>query len=180
MLDLGYTPEEIARGGLHVYTTVDLRINETAQSIARNQVASLSANNISNAAVVVLKPITGEILGMVGSIDYNNEAIDGHVNVTTAVRQPGSTMKPFTYSAALERGMTPGDVIWDTRTSIGIPGQESYVPRNYDGGYHGPMTIRTALANSYNIPAVQTLRHNVGVDYLLKLHATVRCCQFRR
>jgi len=87
--------------------------------------------------------------------------------VAIALRQPGSTMKPFTYSAALEAGvMTPGSVIWDTQTSIGIPGQPQYVPRNYDGAFHGPMTMRFALGNSYNIPAVQTLRQ-VGVDYLL-------------
>jgi hypothetical protein len=104
---------------------------------------------------------------MVGSIDYNSTVIDGRVNVAIALRQPGSTMKLFTYAAALERGMSAGDVIWDTRTDIGIPGQPMYTPRNYDGAFHGPMTMRRALANSYNIPAVQTLRI-VGVDYLLQ------------
>lgn len=118
--------------------------------------------------VVVLKPLTGEIVAMVGSVDYNNDAIDGRVNVTTSVRQPGSTMKAFTYAAAMETGQTPGDVIWDTPTTIGIPGQPGYTPRNYDGQFHGPMNMRTALANSYNIPAVQTLRR-YGVDYLLGL-----------
>jgi membrane peptidoglycan carboxypeptidase len=173
MRDLGYSPDEIARGGLHVYTTVDLRLNEIAQGVARNQVLTLAGHNISNAAVIVTKPLTGEIMAMVGSIDYHNEAIDGHVNVTTAFRQPGSTMKPFTYSAAMEAGMTPGDVIWDTRTSIGIPGQPAYVPRNYDGAFHGPVILRYALANSFNIPAVQTLRSMGpnGVQYLLDMMA---------
>ncbi len=168
MTDLGYSPEEITRGGLRVYTTIDQNVNTMAQQVAANQVSRLAGNNVSNAAVVITKPLTGEIIGMVGSIDYNNEAIDGSVNVATAFRQPGSTMKPFTYSAAIERGMSSGDVIWDTRTEIGIPGQPVYTPRNYDGTFHGPMTMRTALANSYNIPAVQTLRL-VGVDYLLEL-----------
>ena len=168
MRDLGYSPEEITRGGLRVYTTIDQNVNNLAQQAAANQVSRLAANNVSNAAVVAIKPLTGEIIAMVGSIDYNNEAIDGSVNVATAFRQPGSTMKPFTYSAAIERGMTPGDVIWDTRTEIGIPGQPLYTPRNYDGAFHGPMTMRTALASSFNIPAVQTLRL-VGVDYLLEL-----------
>jgi len=166
MTDLGYTPEDIARGGLRVYTTIDQEINAMAQTAAVNQVAGLARQNVSNAAVVVIKPLTGEILGMVGSIDYNSQTIDGRVNVTIALRQPGSTMKPFTYSAAMERGMTPGDVIWDTKTDIGIAGQPGYSPRNYDGRFHGPVTMRTALSNSYNIPAVQTLRL-VGVDYLL-------------
>jgi penicillin-binding protein 1C len=168
MENLGYTPEDITRGGWRVYTTIDQNVNNLAQQAAAQQVANLANKNVSNAAVIVLKPLTGEILGMVGSIDYNSETIDGRVNVTIALRQPGSTMKPFTYSAGIERGMTPGDVIWDTRTDIGIPGQPMYTPRNYDGAFHGPVIMRSALANSYNIPAVQTLRL-VGVDYLLDL-----------
>lgn len=167
MTSIGYDPQAIALGGLRVYTTLDLRINDLTQEAVREQVNKLQANNVGNGAVVILKPVTGEILAMVGSKDYNDESIDGRVNVTTSRRQPGSTMKPFTYAAAMERGMTAGDVIWDTRTRIGIPGGDIYEPRNYDGTFHGPMGMRTALANSYNIPAVQTLRHNVGVDYLL-------------
>lgn len=167
MTRLGYSAEDVARGGYKVYTTIDQRINTMAQQAAAEQVARLAANRVSNAAVFVMKPTTGEILAMVGSIDYNNDAIDGRVNVTTAFRQPGSTMKIFTYSAAMERGMSAGDVIWDTPTEIGIPGQPMYVPRNYDGAFHGPMRMRYALANSYNIPAVQTLRL-AGVDYLLE------------
>ncbi|MCU0511451.1 MAG: transglycosylase domain-containing protein [Anaerolineae bacterium] len=168
MTDLGYPPEEVARGGFRVYTTVDQQINAMAQNTARTQVSTLTDRQVSNAAVIALKPLTGEILAMVGSIDYNSTLIDGRVNVTIALRQPGSTMKAFTYAAAMERGMTAGDVIWDTRTDIGIAGQPTYSPRNYDGRFHGPVTIRSALANSYNIPAVQTLRL-VGVDYLLEL-----------
>ena len=168
MTGLGYSPEDIARGGLRVYTTLDQNVNRLAQRAAANQVAQMTAHNASNAAVVVVKPLTGEIIAMVGSIDYDSDAIDGSVNVTIAFRQPGSAVKPFTYSAAMERGMTPGDVIWDTRAQIEIPGQPMYEPRNYDGLFHGPMTMRTALASSYNIPAVQTLRL-VGVDSMLEL-----------
>jgi len=168
MLGLGHHPEDIARGGLRVYTTLDQHVNRLAQQAAARRVAQLAAQRVSNAAVIVTKPLTGEIIAMVGSVDYNSEAIDGSVNVTTAFRQPGSTVKPFTYAAAMERGMRAGDVLWDTRTQIEIPGQPLYRPRNYDGVFHGPMTMRTALANSYNIPAVQTLRL-VGVDYLLGL-----------
>ncbi len=170
MNNLGYGPEEIARGGLQVYTTVDLTITDLAQTAVAEQVAKLRvSNNVGNGAAVVINPQTGEILAMIGSADYNDDSIDGRVNVTTALRQPGSTMKPFTYSGAMERGMTPGDVIWDTKTRIGIPGQPAYEPVNYDRRFHGPMRLREALANSYNVPAVQTLRHWVGVDYLLDL-----------
>lgn len=161
MADLNYTPEDVARGGLRVYTTVDMQINEMAQRIAADQVAALAGNNVTNAAVVVLQPVTGEIFGMIGSVDYNNDAIDGRVNVAISQRQPGSTMKPFTYSAALELGMTPGDIIWDTPTDIA-----GYVPHNYDRTFRGPVRIREALAQSLNIPAVQTLRQ-VGVENLL-------------
>ena len=168
MTGLGYSPEAIAQSGLRVYTTLDQDVNRLAQRAAAEQVTKMAAHNASNAAVVAVKPLTGEIVAMVGSIDYSNEAIDGSVNVTIAFRQPGSTVKPFTYAAAMERGMTPGDVIWDTRTEIEIPGQPMYEPRNYDGAFHGPMTMRTALASSYNIPAVQTLRR-AGVDSLLEL-----------
>jgi penicillin-binding protein 1C len=168
MNEIGFTPADVARGGFQVFTTVDLQVNDLAEATAREQIARLAANNVSNAAVVVLKPLTGEILAMVGSVDYNNEAIDGRVNVTISLRQPGSTMKAFTYAAAIENGMTPGDVIWDTRTQIGIPGQPTYEPVNYDRAFHGPLIMRTALANSYNIPAVQTLRR-YGVGYLLSL-----------
>ncbi len=168
MRSLGYSPEDITAGGLRVYTTLDQDVNRLAQRAAAAQVAQLQAKNVSNAAVVVVKPVSGEIIAMVGSVDYNNEAIDGSVNVTTAFRQPGSTMKPFTYSAALERGMSTIGVLWDTRTQIALPGAPVYSPRNFDNAFHGPMTMRAALANSYNIPAVQTLRL-VGVDYLLSL-----------
>ena len=168
MQSLGYSSEEIALGGLQVFTTVDLEINDQAQAIAAQQIASLDpSQDVSNAAVVVVKPLTGEILAMVGSINYENDLIDGRVNVTTRRRQPGSTMKPFTYAAALELDLlTAGDVIWDTPMRLEQPGQAPYEPDNYDNSFHGPMTLRYALANSYNIPAVQTLRQ-VGVDYLL-------------
>jgi penicillin-binding protein 1C len=161
MSELGYTPEQIARGGLRVYTTVDLELNQLAQSVARSQISGLAANRASNAAVLILKPVTGEILAMVGSIDYNNDAIQGRVNVTISPRQPGSTIKALTYAAAMEQGMTAADVIWDTQTDIA-----GYRPVNYDRRFHGPMRMREALANSYNIPAVQTLRR-IGVPTLL-------------
>ena len=165
---LGFTPDDITRGGLRVYTTLDRAVNDLAQADAANHVAGLWNRNVSNGAVLALRPATGEIIAMVGSVDYDNAAIDGSVNVTTAFRQPGSAVKPFTYAAAMERGMSSGDALWDIRTEIEIPGSPPYMPRNYDGAFHGPMTMRTALANSYNIPAVQTLRA-IGVETLLDM-----------
>ncbi|MBN2305329.1 MAG: transglycosylase domain-containing protein, partial [Anaerolineae bacterium] len=157
----------IAGGGLRVYTSVDMDFQRIAEDVARQQVAQLQAvHNMNNAAVIVLRPETGEILAMVGSVDFENELIDGQVNVTIAQRQPGSAMKPFTYAAAMEHGWNAATVIWDTQTRIPIAGQQDYEPGNYDNAYHGPVRVREALANSYNIPAVQTLRQ-IGVDYLL-------------
>ncbi|MGQ9849776.1 MAG: transglycosylase domain-containing protein [Aggregatilineaceae bacterium] len=168
-LDAAMFRRELARGGLQVYTTVNMDIQRLAESVARAQVSQLkAAHNMNNAAVVVIRPDTGEILAMVGSVDFNDEAIDGQVNVTVARRQPGSAMKPFTYAAAMEQGWSAATVIWDVETRIPIPGQPDYVPVNYDRAYHGPVRVREALANSYNIPAVQTLRQ-VGVEYLIWL-----------
>lgn len=168
MTEIGFSPEDLTTGGFRVYTTLDQDINNIALGAARTQVANLANNNVSNAAVVVLQPLTGQIMAMVGSVDYNNDAIDGRVNVTIALRQPGSTLKPFTYAAGMELGMTASDVLWDTPIEIPQIGQAPYVPVNYDRAFHGPMTIRRALANSYNIPAVQTVRLT-GVDYLLDM-----------
>lgn len=158
---LGYPAAQVGAGGFRVYTTLDLRVNGLAETAARDQIAGLAANNVSNASVLALQPITGEILAMVGSVDYDDDSIDGRVNVAISPRQPGSTVKSFTYAAAMEMGYTAGNIMWDTATTI-----EGYTPRNYDNTFHGPMRIRTALANSYNIPAVQTLRR-VGVENLL-------------
>lgn len=167
VVSLGYTPEDVARGGWRVYTTVDLSLNRDVQAAINTQLSQLTANNVSNGAVVVMKPLTGELLAMVGSADYDNDAIDGRVNVATSLRQPGSSIKPFTYAAAMENGMSPADVIWDTTMrSVPVPGLTTW-PVNYDRTYHGPVSMRYALANSYNVTAVQVLQQAVGVERLL-------------
>jgi penicillin-binding protein 1C len=154
-------------GGLKVYTTLDPRFQNMAQETASNQIAQIrEPNNANNAAVVILKNGTGEILAMLGSVDYNDEAIDGRVNMAIAPRQPGSSIKPLTYAAALERGHTAASVLWDVQMQIPDGSGSVYAPRNYDGAFHGPVRMRDALANSYNIPAVSMLRQ-VGVPELL-------------
>jgi penicillin-binding protein 1C len=164
---LGYPPDAIANGGLQVFTTLDLRFQDLAERTAQAHVESLrAAHNLTNSAVVVLHPVNGEVLAMVGSVDYWDDSIDGRVNVALSARQPGSTMKPFTYAAAMEQGWSTANIIWDTELRLESPGQPAYAPVNYDGAFHGPVRVRDALANSYNIPAVQTLRE-VGVPYLL-------------
>jgi membrane peptidoglycan carboxypeptidase len=157
-----FGPDLVYRGGLKVYTTLDLDLNNEAERIAREQVAKLmeEGHNASNACVVALRPKTGEILAMVGSIDYWSEEIDGNVNVCVADpgRQPGSSFKPFTYATAFaQKALTPATMVMDVRRSFPDPPNPPYVPENYDREYHGSVRLRQALARSYNIPAVWTL-----------------------
>ncbi|MFV9503172.1 MAG: transglycosylase domain-containing protein [Oscillochloridaceae bacterium umkhey_bin13] len=159
-LERQYGPDLLYRAGLRVVTSLDLAWQSEAQRIAQEQIAQLRSRNASNAAVVMLAP-DGQILAMVGSVDF--DAPDGQVNVAMAPRQPGSALKPFVYAAALQRGWTPATVIWDTPTRWVNPDGVVYEPRNYDRRFHGPMRLRMALANSLNIPAVKALEY-VGVD----------------
>ena len=159
-------PYFIWRNGLQVSTTLDLDLQKKAEEVARAQVAKVrEKNNVHNASVVALRPTTGEIVAMVGSLDYNDEENDGEVNVAISNRQPGSSFKLFTYLTALQQGYTPASMIVDVRTVF--PDAEApYVPENYDRKYHGPQFLRDALARSYNIPAVWMLS-KVGVKNVI-------------
>jgi membrane peptidoglycan carboxypeptidase len=163
LLESRYGPEALTRGGWQITTTLDLRLQTYVEQAAREWIASRAAqHDVNNAAVVVMKPGTGEILAMVGSLDYFNEGIDGQVNVALRPRQPGSSIKPVTYSAAMERGWNTGDVIWDVPIELDLGDGQKMTPRNYDGRFHGPLLLRDALANSYNIPPIQLIR-DIGV-----------------
>ena len=163
-----YDPQTIYRSGFTIYTTLDPNLQDRAQQIVAEQVALLIDKNAHNGALVAIKPSTGEIMAMVGSVDFYNEAIDGQVNMATSpTRQPGSSIKPINYVAAFEKGWTPATLIWDVPSEFPPSGnpndpREPYKPVNYDGRFHGPMTVRTALSNSFNVPAVKTLQF-VGI-----------------
>ena len=163
-----YDPQTIYRSGFTIYTTLDPNLQDIAQRIVTEQVAALIDKNAHNGALVAIRPSTGEILAMVGSADFYDEAIDGQVNMATSpTRQPGSSIKPITYVAAFEKGWTPATLIWDVPSEFPPSGdpndpREPYKPVNYDERFHGPMTVRTALANSFNVPAVKTLNF-VGI-----------------
>lgn len=159
-------PYYIWRNGLQVYTTLDLDLQKKAEEVARAQVDKVrEKNNVNNASVVVTRPSTGEILAMVGSLDYNNQEIDGQVNVAISDRQPGSSFKLFTYLTALQEGYSPATMILDV--PIVFPDAEApYAPENYDRKFHGPQSMRDALARSYNIPAVWMLS-KVGVKNVI-------------
>ena len=166
-LERRYGPDALVRGGWQITTTLDLGIHKLAEQAAREQVAArATANDVSNAAVVVLKPKTGEILAMVGSLDYFNEGIDGQVNIALQPRQPGSSIKPITYAAALERGWSTADILWDVPIELDLGNGQTMRPRNYDGRFRGPLLLRDALANSYNIPPIQLLR-DIGVPAMI-------------
>jgi membrane peptidoglycan carboxypeptidase len=160
----------VDRGGLKIYTTLDLSLNDEVNRIANEKIAALQAQNkdANNASVVVLKPNTGEILAMVGSLDYFNDAIDGKFNVATGLRQPGSSFKPITYLELLSQGASPATMFWDVRTAFDVGGITPYTPEDYDRKYHGPVRMRQALARSYNIPAVDALSR-AGIGNVLRL-----------
>jgi 1A family penicillin-binding protein len=168
-LEATYGPEALYRGtGLRVYTTLDPDLQKLAEQAVREGVAALASQNATNGALVAVDPATGHILAMVGSADFNDEAIDGQVNVAVRCRQPGSSIKPLTYIAAFERDWTPATLMWDLKIEFPDGANPPYVPINYDEKYHGPMLLRDALANSYNVPAVEALQF-VGVDGLLEM-----------
>jgi len=168
LLEDKYGTEMVYRGGLQVHTTLDLEMQAVARQVAREHVGTLADRDVTNAAVVAMTPQTGEILAMLGSIDFWDEQIDGQVNVTLALRQPGSSIKPVNYLAAFEKGWTPATLIMDVTTEFPNWEGPPYVPKNYDGKEHGPVLVRQALACSYNIPAVKTLQF-VGVPTMMEM-----------
>ncbi len=168
ILEDRYGQASVEQGGLKVQTTLDLTLQETAQSIVSEEIAKVEKQHITNGAAVVLNPDTGEIVAMVGSKDFNAADYDGQVNVTTSLRQPGSSFKPFTYVTGLKKGYTAATMFMDVPTSFpGGANNADYNPVNYDGKYRGPVQMRYALANSINVPAVKMLAM-VGIKDVLQ------------
>jgi 1A family penicillin-binding protein len=166
VLEAKYGADVLYRSGLRVTTTLDSNLQAIAQEEAQAHLATLKEKNMTNAALVAIKPATGEIVAMLGSADFYNEAISGQVNVALRMRQPGSSIKPVTYVSAFERGWTPATMVWDIKTEFTDDLGRPYVPKNYDGKEHGPVLVRQALAQSLNIPAVKALDY-VGLPAML-------------
>ncbi len=152
----------IDQNGFSVYTTLDLNVQNEVEKILLEELFKIQNLQVSNGAVLVTKPATGEIIAMVGSKNFFDTAT-GAFNVTTALRQPGSSIKPILYALAMQKGVTAATIIDDTPTVYRIGPTEVYRPVNYDGRFHGRVTVRSALANSYNIPAVKLI-DRVGVS----------------
>lgn len=153
-----YGERVVEEGGLEVTTSLDLDIQEQVQKIVAEETSKIARLRISNGAALVTNPPTGEILAMVGSKDYFDQKADGNYNVTTALRQPGSSIKPVNYSYALEHNVyTASSIIQDTPVTYNVAGSPPYTPRNYDNQFRGNIPLRTALASSLNVPAVKVL-----------------------
>ena len=152
LLEKQFGEELVEKGGLSVYTTLDLDIQEMAEKIvAEKGEFNAKQYGASNSAFLAVQPKTGQILSMVGSRDYYNEEIEGNVNVVLRERQPGSSFKPIVYAQAFRKKYSPAQIIYDIKTNFG----KDWEPKNFDGRYEGPMTIRRALAQSRNIPAIK-------------------------
>lgn len=153
-----YGEEMVQKGGLKVITTLDYELQTRAEEITANYAKENEKKfNAKNAGLVAIDPKTGQILAMVGSRDYFDIQNDGNFNVTTAKRQPGSSFKPFVYATAFHKGYSPDTVVFDLKTNFAVEGAKPYIPQNYDNIYRGPITLRNALAQSINIPAVKVL-----------------------
>ncbi|MFN0074316.1 MAG: PBP1A family penicillin-binding protein [Chloroflexota bacterium] len=163
-----YGPKFLSYGGLKIMTTLDLDLQNRLQEVAQSNAGALAQRDANNTAIIATNPRTGEILAMVGSLDYFNSEIDGQVNVTLSQRQPGSSIKPLVYMTAFARDYLPSTQVRDEPINLVDELGRSWKPLNFDKRFYGPVTLRTALGNSLNIPAVKVLEH-VGIDAVLEL-----------
>ncbi|MBU1129754.1 transglycosylase domain-containing protein, partial [Patescibacteria group bacterium] len=162
-----YGLEKIQQGGLSVTTSLDIELQDYVQTEVASEIAKIEKYHVTNGAVIVTEAKSGQVLAMVGSKDYFSNDIDGKFNVTTALRQPGSSIKPLNYAVGLELGnVTAGSVFGDKETCFEVVNQKKYCPTNYGWSYYGIQSLRNCLGNSLNIPAVKMLKLN-GVETLV-------------
>jgi 1A family penicillin-binding protein len=171
-LERKFNIQSIETAGFKVYTTLDLEIQKKAEEVVQKEIEQLKKLNVGNAAILVTRPPTGEILSMIGSVDYFASE-SGSFNVTTALRQPGSAIKPINYAIGIERRLvTPATLFLDVPVCFTGTGQsKAYCPVNYDGQFHGPQALRFALGNSLNIPAVKMLALNGVKEFIASASA---------
>ena len=176
-LDIGVRPfsaphfvrriSQHADGNNKVYATLDRDLQLYSEKSLKNHLEKLTDNHVTNGAVLVLDNLSGEILAYVGSADFYDKEHAGEVDGIKALRQPGSTLKPFVYSLALQNGLTAASLLADEDTFF----EGGFRPRNYDEKFHGQISLRKALANSYNIPVIKAVEP-LGAERILKqLHA---------
>jgi len=184
-----YGKNFLEEGGYKVYTTLDWELQQAAEKAVSEGVERNKAYKAYNAALAAIDPKTGEILAMVGSANWfgdsypegceaSSEAtclFDPMVNVTTyrIGRQPGSAFKPFVYATAFQNGYDDEYIVIDEKTNFGVWGNDEYIPKNYDGLFRGPVTLRQALAQSLNVPSVKVL---VGLAGIAESIETAKRC----
>lgn len=157
---------DLSRSGMQVHTTLDISLQDKIQKTMQKHIAELrDTHHVTNAAEVLIDFHTGAIISLLGSINYNDVSIDGQYDVATAYRQPGSSFKPYVYVTAFAQGASPAQAIDDAPTILLVPDSNppTFSPSNYDLHFHGHMTLRCALQNSLNVPAVKVLQH-VGIN----------------
>ncbi len=169
LLTKRYGEKAVEQAGLKVTTSLDLDLQSTAQTAVTEEIDKVKYLHITNGAALVLDPLTGQILAMVGSRGWEDPDYDGKFNVITqGLRQPGSSIKPVVYLTGLRKGYTAATLLMDTQTSFPGGDKPEYAPVNYDGKFRGPMLVREALGNSINIPAVKMLSL-VGLKEVLRV-----------
>lgn len=162
-----YGEKMVEKGGLRVYTTLDLSVQEMAEKIVAEEIVKMKQLKVGNGAALITHPPTGEIIALVGSKNYFDLKNDGNVNLVTSLRSPGSSIKPLNYALGfVKKIITPATVFLDIPICFPDSGGKKYCPGNYDGNFHGPVQVRFALGNSYNIPAVKILKLNGLPDFL--------------
>lgn len=180
-LEEKYGVDMVQNGGLKVITTIDYNLQEQFEQIVKEgALANEKKYKAKNSALVAIDPKTGQILSMVGSRDFFDTEIPGQYNITTALRQPGSSFKPIVYAEAFRIGYTPETVLYDVPTQFsalcdpygnpksGVNKSACYMPENYDGLFRGPISLRDAIAQSLNIPSVKLL-YLVGMNNAISL-----------
>ncbi len=166
LLSQKYGQKVVSQGGLKITTTLDLNLQERVERVVTEEADKLTNLNVKNAAAMVTDAKHSQILAMVGSKDYHQPDF-GAFNVAVSLRQPGSSIKVATYITAFKQGFSPGNTVLDVPVNFRDEWGNSYAPVNYDGAYHGAVSIRTALGSSYNIPAVKLLA-TVGLDNMIQ------------
>ena len=168
VIEAKYGAKALYQGGLKIFTTLDLDLQNRMEEVARNNIPTLQQRDANNTSITVINPKTGELLAMVGSMDYWNADIQGQLNVALAARQPGSSIKPIVYLASFTKGYTPATTVVDERISFRDELGRVWSPDNYDKKFHGTVTLRSALGNSFNIPAIKVLQFT-GIDTVAEL-----------
>lgn len=165
LIEQRYGHDALYNSGWTIQTTIDLNLQAIAEKDARARIAEIKdVMNAHNSAIVAIQPSTGEVLTMLGSLDYWDNSIQGQVNVATSLRQPGSSIKPFNYVTGFNMGYSPNSKIDDVKTCFAVsPSLPPYCPANFQFQYNGQVMLKEALASSLNIPAVKLLSH-VGVE----------------